>query len=91
MGGFLEVNQSVLLSGRNRAWKGLLAARIPAYASRVPQSTKRGCCCASRKRPAPVPGKRILPIFHADGGMQLLEFDHDDPEVGSLRSARVSI
>ena len=33
------------------------------------------------ERPAQVPGKTILPIFRADGGMQLLEFDHDDPKL----------
>ena len=33
------------------------------------------------ERPAQMPGKTIVPIFHAEGGMQLLEFDHDDPKL----------
>ncbi|HEY5770648.1 MAG TPA: hypothetical protein VIS71_12455, partial [Terrimicrobium sp.] len=33
------------------------------------------------ERPPQVPGKTIAPIFNAEGGIQLLEFDHDDPKL----------
>jgi beta-1,2-mannobiose phosphorylase / 1,2-beta-oligomannan phosphorylase len=33
------------------------------------------------ERSAQVTGKTIAPIFNPEGGMQLLEFDHDDPKL----------
>ena len=33
------------------------------------------------ERPTQVPGKTIVPIFRSEGGMELLEFDHDDPKL----------
>ena len=33
------------------------------------------------ERPQQVPGKAIVPIFHSDGGIKLLEFDHGDPKL----------
>ena len=59
-----------------------LEDRMPAQPWCVPVRSQNVAVAARRRRrPQQVPGKAIVPIFHADRGMQLLEFDHDDPKL----------